>query len=212
LGEAFLDSRYELTATVARLGGGQNPVPQLFLNGWRRLSPVMSKALPPLLQQSAERYRNFIVAIDKLASVGQQGSRFGLLRISPDTLRSMARILQPSGGGDPIAYNLNVDGALRNLIGFGAPIGVRSPRSKQSGLRGLPFPLNVERVSLGSAHAAEADVKKLNQRTNSREAIWPARPTRRTTAARAIWRATALPNKTRSSRKSTRRFGTSFKR
>jgi hypothetical protein len=25
LGEAFLDSRYELTATVARLGGGQNP-------------------------------------------------------------------------------------------------------------------------------------------------------------------------------------------
>lgn len=85
------------------------------------------------------------------------------LQISPDTLRGMARILQPSGGGDPIAYNLNVDGALRNLIGFGAPIGVRSPRSKQSGLRGLPFPLNVERVSLGSAHAAEADVKKLNQ-------------------------------------------------
>jgi hypothetical protein len=25
VGEAFLDSRYELTATVARLGGGQNP-------------------------------------------------------------------------------------------------------------------------------------------------------------------------------------------
>src|SRR5947208_12943532 len=44
LGEAFLDSRYELTATVARLGPGQNPVPQLFLNGWRRLSPIMNKA------------------------------------------------------------------------------------------------------------------------------------------------------------------------
>jgi hypothetical protein len=123
----------------------------------------MNKTLPALPQQSVERYRNFIVATDKLASVGQQGSRFGLLQISPDTLRSMARILQPSGGGDPIAYNLNFDGALRNLIGFGAPIGVRSPRSKQSGLRGLPFPLNVERVSLGSAQATEADVKKLNE-------------------------------------------------
>ena len=32
LGEAFLDPRYELTATVARLGPGQNPVPQLFLD------------------------------------------------------------------------------------------------------------------------------------------------------------------------------------
>jgi Transglycosylase SLT domain len=163
LGEAFLDSRYELTATVARLGGGQNPVPQLFLNGWRRLSPVMNKALPALPQQSAERYRNFIGAIDKVALVGPQSSRLGLLQISPDILRSMARILQPSGSGDPIAYNLNVDGALRNLIGFGAPIGARSPRSKQSGLRGLPFPLNVERASLGSAHAADADIKKLNQ-------------------------------------------------
>jgi len=37
LGEAFLDSRYELTHTWSRLGGGQNPVPQLFVNAWRRL-------------------------------------------------------------------------------------------------------------------------------------------------------------------------------
>jgi hypothetical protein len=163
LGEAFLDSRYELTATVARLGGGQNPVPELFLNAWGRLSPVMNKALPALPQQSAERYRNFVGAIDKVAAVGQPGSRFGLLQISPDILRSMARILQPSGGGDPIAYNLNVDGALRNLIGFGAPIGVRSPTGRQSSLRGLPFPLNVERASVGIAFAAEINVKKLNQ-------------------------------------------------
>lgn len=163
LGEAFLDSRYELSATVARLGGGQNPVPELFLNGWKRLSPVMNKALPALPQQSAERYRNFIGGIDKVASVGQQGSQLGLLQISPDILRSMARILQPSGGGDPIAYNLSVDGALRNLIGFGAPIGVRPPPGRQSGLRGLPFPVNVEQVSVGIAFAAEISVKKLNQ-------------------------------------------------
>jgi hypothetical protein len=163
LGEAFLDSRYELTATVARLGGGQNPVPQLFLNAWGRMSPVMNKALPTLPQQSAERYRNFIGAIDKVASVGQPGSRLGLLQISPDILRSMARILQPTGLGDPIAYNLNVDNALRNLIGFGAPIGARPPTGKQSGLRGLPVPVNVQQASVGIAFAAEINVKKLNQ-------------------------------------------------
>jgi hypothetical protein len=40
LAEVFLDSRYELTQTLSRLGGGQNPVPQLFVNAWRRLSPI----------------------------------------------------------------------------------------------------------------------------------------------------------------------------
>lgn len=163
LAEVFLDSRYELTQTLSRLGGGQNPVPQLFVNAWRRLSPIMNKATAALPKQSASRYASFIGAADRLAALGQPGSQLGLLEISPDALRTMARILQPSGGGDPVAYNLSVDGALRNLIGFGAPIGVRSPGSKQSGLRGLPFPFNVEQASLAIAHAAEPDVKKLNQ-------------------------------------------------
>src|SRR5206468_12359400 len=60
LGEAFLDSRYELTATVARLGPGQNPVPQLFLNGWRRLSPIMNKAASAPPKESARLNAKFI--------------------------------------------------------------------------------------------------------------------------------------------------------
>jgi hypothetical protein len=144
LGEAFLDSRYELTHTVSRLGGGQNPVPQLFVNAWRRLSPIMNKAVAGLPKQTADRYASFIGAADKLATLGQQGSQLGVLQISPDVLRNMARILQPTGGGDPIAYNLNIDGGLRNLVGLGPPTGVRLAPSRRSGLRGLPFPLNVE--------------------------------------------------------------------
>jgi hypothetical protein len=145
LGEAFLDSRYELTSTIARLGGGQNPVPQLFLNGWQRLSPLMNKALAALPQQSQIQYRSFMSAADKLVAVGQPGAQLGLVQISPDALRGMARLLQPSGG-DPLAYNLNVDDALRVLLGFDAPMAAPSPPTKQSRWRGLPFPLTCSKL------------------------------------------------------------------
>jgi hypothetical protein len=117
LGEAFLDSRYELTSVIALSGAGQNPVPELFLSGWKRLSPILTKAVPGLPQQTASQYASFISAADKLAVLGQQGSQLGLLQLSPDALRGLARILEPGGAVDPIAYNLNVDAALRNLLG-----------------------------------------------------------------------------------------------
>ena len=167
LGEAFLDSRYELTSAIAS-SGGQNPVPELFLSGWKRLSPVLNKALPGLSQQAASRYGSFISAADKLALVGQQGAQFGLLQLTPDSLRGMARLLEPSGATDPIAYNLNVDSALRNLLGFTLPLATPNPAPgiRQSRLRGLP--LDVQRASLlpswldGLAIAAEPSLKKLN--------------------------------------------------
>ena len=168
LGEAFLDSRYELTSAIASPSAGQNPVPELFLSGWKRLSPVLNQALPGLSQQTASRYASFISAADKLAVVGQQGAQLGLLQLSPDALRGMARLLEPSGAADPIAYNLNVDTALRNLLGFTIPLATPNPAPgiKQSGLRGLP--LDVQRASLlppwldAVALAAEPTVRKLN--------------------------------------------------
>jgi hypothetical protein len=96
-------------------------------------------------------------------SGGTPGIPAGSVADSPDVLRNMARILQPTGAVIPIAYNLNIDGALRNLVGLGLPTGAQSAPGRRSGLRGLPFPLNVEQASLGIAFAAEANVKKLNQ-------------------------------------------------
>ena len=165
LGEAFLDTRYELSSTVARLGPGENPVPQLFLNGWSRLSPIMNKALSLLPQQTAERYQTFIGAADKLAAVGQQGAQLGLLQLSPDALRGMARMVQPSGGGDPIAYSLNVDNALRDLLGLGAPIAASPSGTRQSRLPSWPSMLDGRAASSfwpGVALAAEPGLKKLN--------------------------------------------------
>ena len=164
LAEVFLDSRYELSYVVARLQSGQNPVPELFANGWRRLSPVINQAISALPQQTQTQYRSFVLAADQLAAtVGQPGSQLGLLQISPDVLRGMARLLDPGGGADPVDYSLGVDSALRSLLGFGAPIAAPTPGTKQSRLPGLPFPLDIQQASIGAALAALPDVKKLNE-------------------------------------------------
>jgi hypothetical protein len=163
LGEAFLDSRYELTHTLALLGAGQNPVPQLFINGWQRLSPIMNKALAALPQQTQNQYRSFIAAADNLVALGQPGSQLGLLQISPDVLRGMAGLLQSTGGGDPVAYSLGIDNALRSLLGFGAPIAAPPTGTKQSRLPWLPFPIDAQQASIAVALAPGPDVKKLNE-------------------------------------------------
>jgi soluble lytic murein transglycosylase-like protein len=167
LGDAFLDSRYELTNAIAP-GKGGDPVPQLFLSGWKRLSPILNQSLPGLPAQTASQYRNFISAADKLAAVGGQKAvqQLGLVKLSPDALRGMARFLEPSGATDPLAYTTNVDSGLRSLLGFGSPLAV--PGVKRSGLdRRFLFPEVLEASLLPSwraraAMAAAPTTGKLN--------------------------------------------------
>jgi hypothetical protein len=124
LGDAFLDSRYELTSAIAP-GKGGNPVPELFINGWKRLSPIMNKSLPALPKQTASLYSSFIGAADKFAATGGAG-----LNLTPDALKGMARLIAPSSAADPLAYNTNVDSGLRSLLGFGAPLAVPGRQSR----------------------------------------------------------------------------------
>jgi hypothetical protein len=124
LGDAFLDSRYELTSAIAP-GKGGNPVPQLFTNGWKRLSPIMNKSVSALPKQTAGLYSSFIAAADKLAAAGA-----AKLNLTPDALKGMARIIAPSSTADPLAYSTNVDSALRSLLGFGPPLAVPGRQSR----------------------------------------------------------------------------------
>jgi hypothetical protein len=159
LGDAFLDSRYELSSAVAP-GKGGNPVPELFVNGWKRLSPVMNQALPSMPKQAAGLYSSFIGAADKLSLTGGSG-----LNLTPDALRGMARLLSPSAKADPLAYSTNVDSGLRSLLGFGAPL---APPGRQSRLDPRFHSSEGETASVlsfslvRSAMAAEA-AKNLNQ-------------------------------------------------
>jgi hypothetical protein len=161
LGGAFLDSRYELTAAIAP-GRGGDPVPQLFMNGWQRLSPIINQALPVLPKQTATLYSNFIAAADKLAATGPTGLQSGLVSLSPDVLNGMARIIAPAGTANPLAYTTNVDSSLRSLLGFGASV------TKQGQLDYRAFP-EVREASLllpwfdRRAFAAESPAAKPNQ-------------------------------------------------
>ena len=166
LGDAFLDSRYELTSAIAP-GKGGNPVPELFVNGWKRLSPIMNQALPALPTQSASLYSTFIGAADKLALTGGAG-----LNLTPDALKGMAKLIAPSSTADPLAYTTGVDAGLRSLLGFGAaPTPGKQSRLDQ---RLLPDRERATAVSLwlgGVALAAEPAAGDINQMLPDRNDI-----------------------------------------
>ena len=166
LGAAFLDSRYELTSAIAP-GKGGNPVPDLFLNAWNRLSPIMSKALPGLSQENASRYSTFISAADKLVPLSKAGSQLGLVQLSPDALRGMAHLLEPSGTADPLAFTTNVDSGLRDLLGFGSPLSVPGSSQKRTQLHENLWPEIQHAFATQSwfaslAVAADTGMPKLN--------------------------------------------------
>src|SRR5918992_473630 len=168
LAETFLDLRYQLTDVVALASAGQNPVPQLLQGGWRRLSPILKQALPGLPKESADRYANFIDVLDQWVALAQ-GSQLGFLQLSPDALRGLARILEPAATGDPIGYTLDVDNALRDVLGLGAPMAAPSPGTRQSRLPGFRSFAKIQEGSVPSlgfrlASALEPDRKKLNER------------------------------------------------
>ncbi len=167
LQDLFLDSRYELVQTLS--SGASDPVPRLFLDTWQRLGPVLRQALPDLSSAAASRYSSFISAMDGAASVGGFAQQFGLLRVSPDTLRSASALLG-TGGTDPLAYSVDVDGALRSFLGFsGVPEAPRlSPELDQSrfrapGLPGAALASAAHGWFVRPALAADEDFDRLNR-------------------------------------------------
>src|SRR5206468_5783171 len=77
--------------------------------------------IPGISQQTADQYISFIRAMHAATSFSGIGQSLGLFRITPDTLRGSARLLG-AGGADPLAYVLDVDAGLRELLGFtGSP-------------------------------------------------------------------------------------------
>jgi soluble lytic murein transglycosylase-like protein len=160
LADAFLDSRYELTSAIAP-GKGGNPVPQLFSNGWKRLSPIMNKSLPALPKQTASLYSSFIAAADKLAATGA-----AKLNLTPDALKAMARMIAPSSTADPLAYSTNVDSALRSLLGFGPSMAVPGRQSRLDRRFSSPDGAAASIISFWldrAAMAAEPATRDLNQ-------------------------------------------------
>jgi hypothetical protein len=96
--------------------------------------------------------RALIDAGDALQAAPALGEAFGL-RVTPQALRELARLILPAGAGDPLAYDLALDPELRLLFGFGAPL----PPAQPSRLLGASPPasgLAGGHWLLAAAHAA----------------------------------------------------------
>ena len=162
LRDLFLDSRYQLVQAVS--SGASDPVPQLFLDTWNRLAPVLKRALPELPKETAGQYSSFIAALDGAASIGGFAQGFGLLKLTPDTLRSASALLG-TGAADPLAYTLDVDSGLRGLLGLSAGLPTQriSPAVELGHLR-VPGPSRDARSwFVAPAFAADDDFDRLNQ-------------------------------------------------
>ena len=104
--------------------------------------------------------------MDAASSVSGLGQRLGIFRITPDALRGAAQLLG-AGGADPLAYLLDVDTGLRDLLGFTAALPASRPSSllEQGRLERWRQKASaaIRTLGLRSAHAAETDMDRLNE-------------------------------------------------
>ncbi len=126
--DLLLAGRYRLLDALA--GGplaGVDPVRQLFLDAWERLRGVVRESVAhggP--QDRLLRYASFVAAGDALAALDAAAPSLGL-EISTDGLRRLARVLDPTYAGDPLAYTEAPDPVLRELFHFHEPPSSESP-------------------------------------------------------------------------------------
>src|SRR5262245_19421552 len=164
LSEMFLDSRYQLVQALS--SGASDPVPQLFTDAWSRLAPIMKQAIPAASQQTASQYTSFIRAMDAASAVSGIGQRLGVFRITPDALLGASRLLG-AGGANPLAYVVDVDTGLRELLGFTAalPASRPSPLLEQGRLEQSRRQASAAMRSwiVRSAYAAETEFDRLNE-------------------------------------------------
>src|SRR5881296_244615 len=120
--DLLLASRHRLLDALA--GGpvaGVDPVRQLFLDAWDGLRGVVRQSVAhggP--QDRLLRYASFLAAGDALSALDAAAPSLGL-EISSDGLRRLARVLDPTYAGDPLAYTDAPDPALRELFHFHVP-------------------------------------------------------------------------------------------
>ena len=120
--DVLIEARYDILWVLRPTSADEpDPVPALFMKTWTRLAPVLRDLSLGLPGEPALRYLSFVAAADALRAIDELGPSSGL-DISADGLRRLARIVAPASSEDPVAYSDEIDPALRDLFGFGAPL------------------------------------------------------------------------------------------
>jgi hypothetical protein len=116
--DVFMDARYALLEVIAAVQVGTvDPAPGLFLKTWRELKPLMRESAKSHAEMQ-DTYTEFISAADTLAALTASSSATGM-EASDDSLRAIARKLDPTASEDPVRFSYDVDSELRTLMGFG---------------------------------------------------------------------------------------------
>ncbi len=116
LAGVLLDARHDLVVALES-DSGQDPVRDLFRKSWRRLRPLLRELGAGLPADHALRMLSFMSAADVLEQLDRAAPQLGV-RVDRDTLRRLARTLQPALTDDMLVYSTDVDPALRALLGF----------------------------------------------------------------------------------------------
>jgi soluble lytic murein transglycosylase-like protein len=160
---ALLSGRHDGVSLLASGAPASDPLRQLFLQSWERLSPLLERLVDDLDAKAAQPFRALVQAGDSLKAAQGLGERLGV-RVSPDALRQLALLVLPAQAGDPLAYDLALDPELRSLFGFGAPLpsaerspllSARPPASRIDPLAWLLPAAYAAPASAAPAHDAE---------------------------------------------------------
>jgi hypothetical protein len=125
----LLSGRHDGVSLLASDAAIPDPLRELFLLSWERLAPLLRGLSSELDAQAAKQFQALLKAGDALQAAQGFGDVLGV-RVTPDVLRQLARLVMPELAEDPLAYDLAVDPELRSLFGFGAPL----PPAERSGL------------------------------------------------------------------------------
>lgn len=157
--EVLIEARYDLLDILTEQPRVMEPDPvrELFVKTWARLTPVLRQLRPELTGDRALHLLSFVTAGDALQTLDSLGPEFNL-DISIDGLRRLARILAPETEEDPLIFRQQVDPDLRELFDFGPPLPLRPEAAPPSqGWLFVPW-----RDAQASVPVDDSLVKKLN--------------------------------------------------
>lgn len=118
--DLLISSRYQLLPILAGDVPPEagDPLRALFADAWHQLRLIIEEAEERgLIQEQSLRYMTFVNAGDALLTLDVAVPRLGM-QITSDGLRRLARTLQPTGTGDPLYFDWEVDPTLRELFMF----------------------------------------------------------------------------------------------
>jgi hypothetical protein len=122
----LLSGRYDGVALLANEAPVPEPLRELFLLSWDRLAPELRQLTKELDSQATKSLRALLEAGDALRAAQALSDAIGV-RVTPQALRELARLVLPASAGDPLAYDLALDPDLRLLFGFGPPLPAAQP-------------------------------------------------------------------------------------